>query len=126
VHKFIIAGRLGSKPELKQGCNYSMTSFNVASPKTVKKGESWEKTTAWNRVTIFGKKAELVVKYLDKGSYAIFEGNVETVKNKENNYVTNLTVTEVEFGPAINVASNKQNPGFKENESFSEIDDVPF
>jgi len=108
MNKFIITGRISKKPELLSGENYNKVHLNVACDKTVKNGDNYEKSTAWNSVTVFGKAAENCAKYLEKGQHVICEGTIENVK-KDDSYVTYLTASKVEFG-AKAASSNNQEP----------------
>ena len=117
MNKFVITGRLGKKPELYNGDGYAKVNLNVASDKRVKNGDNWEKGTSWNSVTLFGKKAEVAAKYLEKGQHVTLEGVIETVK-KDDTYKTYLTANEIEFGAKVNATGNNSNVGNEE--------DIPF
>ena len=110
MNKFIIAGRVAKKPELLSGDNYVKVHLNIASDKRVKNGDNWEKGTAWNSVTVFGKAAENCAKFLEKGQYVTVEGTVETVKKEDGTFPVYLTSHNVEFGPKAAGASSNQAP----------------
>ena len=76
--KIEIIGRLGRKPEMKytpQGS--AVTSFSVATDNkyTNAAGEQ-VKETIWFRVQVWGKMAEVVNQYLDKGSLVFVSGRM--------------------------------------------------
>lgn len=83
LNKVMIIGNLGRDPEVRatQGGG-KVATLNVAT------SESWtnkntgmrEEKTEWHRIVIFGKGAEVVEKYLKKGSKAYFEGRLQTRK----------------------------------------------
>ena len=100
INKVILIGNLGAKPELKySSSNAAITNLSVAT------SESWtdkntgqkQEKTEWHRVVLFGKLAEIVAKYCNKGSKLYIEGNLKTRKwtNKEgkDQYITEVIVS---------------------------------
>jgi single-strand DNA-binding protein len=76
--KIIIAGNLGRDPELKYLQDGTpVTSMNVATNNnyTNQKGEQVKETT-WFRVSVFGKQAESVSRYMTKGRQVLVEGRL--------------------------------------------------
>ena len=79
LNKWSGIGRLGKDPEIKylpQGtavCNFSM-----ACETSYKSGDEWKKQTFWADIVVFGKRAESIIKYLNKGSMAYVEGRLQT------------------------------------------------
>lgn len=118
MHKFIISGRVSKKPELIKGDNYEKVHLNIGSDKSVKKGDSWERGTAWNSVTVFGKQAANCARYLEKGQHVTVEGTIENVK-KEDTFQTYLTAREVEFGPKAAKSGAAKAPE-------ADLDSIPF
>jgi len=81
VNKAIVVGNLGQKPELKYTpSQVAVTNISVATVENFKDAKSGEYTdkTEWHRVTVFGKTAEFVANYLDKGSKVYVEGRLQT------------------------------------------------
>jgi single-strand DNA-binding protein len=75
-----IIGHLGADPDLRRLDDQTpVASFSVAMTERWNgdEGEKQERTE-WVRVTAFGKKAEIVGKYLKKGSYVSVEGSLRT------------------------------------------------
>jgi len=76
-NKIQIVGYLGRDPELRytpQGT--AVCDFSIATTKKFKaNGEPQEQTT-WFRVTAWGKQAELVSQYCEKGSQVFVEGEL--------------------------------------------------
>ena len=83
LNKVMIIGTLGKDPEMKYlPSGEAVVNLSVATNErwTDKKtGEKKEKTE-WHRITAFGGQAEVIGKYLTKGSKAYFEGKLETRK----------------------------------------------
>ena len=83
VNKVIIVGNLGRDPEVRSMPNGDLVA-NVAVATT----ESWKdkntgekkELTEWHRITFYRKLAEIVEKYLKKGSQVYVEGRLQTRK----------------------------------------------
>lgn len=98
LNKVMIIGNLGRDPEVRatQGGG-KVATLNVAT------SESWvnknsgerEEKTEWHRMVIFGKGAEVVEKYLKKGSKAYFEGRLQTRKWEDKNTGQEKFTTEI-------------------------------
>lgn len=79
-HQTIIVGNIGNDPELKYlQSGTAVCSMNVAVNETWSDrntNERREKTT-WYRVSVWGRQAETVSKYLSKGRQVMVVGTVE-------------------------------------------------
>ena len=83
VNKVILVGNLGQKPEMRYTATQSaVANLSVATTESWKDKETGEMRdkTEWHRVVYFGKLAEIVEKYLDKGSKVYVEGKLQTRK----------------------------------------------
>ena len=100
INKVILIGNLGAKPELKySSSNVATTNLSVAT------SESWtdkntgqkQEKTEWHRVSVFGKLAEIVSNYCDKGSKVYIEGKLQTRKYQDKSgadrYATEIIVS---------------------------------
>jgi single-strand DNA-binding protein len=100
INKAILIGNLGAKPELKySSSNVAITNLSVAT------SESWtdkntgqkQEKTEWHRVSVFGKLAEVITKYCDKGSKVYIEGKLQTRKYQDKSgadrYTTEIVVS---------------------------------
>lgn len=71
----IIVGRVGQKPEVRYTpSQVAITTISVATTEKIKDNE----TTEWHSVTVFGKSAEFVSQYIDKGDMIAVSGRIET------------------------------------------------
>jgi single-strand DNA-binding protein len=101
VNKVMLEGRLGHDPELKHtpgGRPY--VKFPVATQRSYKDGSGeWQKRTQWHRVQVWGEVAEIVVKYLRKGSHVHIEGKLSTSEwiDSQNNKRTTTEVVATGF-----------------------------
>ena len=112
VNKATLLGNLGADPEirnLKDGTN--VANFTVATSETWNdkaSGERCEKTE-WHRVVIFGKLADVVAKYMKKGSRVYLEGKMQTRKwtDKEgvDRYTTEVIISG--FGGVLQMLDKK-------------------
>ena len=98
INKVILVGNLGKDPEIRFTQSGSrMASFPLATNDSWKdkvSGERREKTE-WHRVIIMNEKlAEIVEKYLHKGSKIYLEGQLQTRKWTDSNQAERFT-TEV-------------------------------
>jgi single-strand DNA-binding protein len=100
INKVILIGNLGAKPELKySSASVAITNLSVAT------SESWtdkntgqkQEKTEWHRVSVFGKPAEVIAKYCDKGSKVYVEGKLQTRKYQDKSGADRYT-TEIVVG----------------------------
>ena len=102
-NKIIIVGNLGRDPELRytpQGnavCNFSMATNERRRDKA---GEQQDITT-WFRVTVWGKQAENVSKYLAKGRRVYVEGRLHVEdwsdRDGKQRYTLEVNASDVHF-----------------------------
>lgn len=78
LNEIKLIGNLTRGPEFKQTPNgYSVTTLNVVTNHDQKKGEEWVKTPTFHKVIVWGKLAELVNKFAQKGTKVMVEGRLE-------------------------------------------------
>jgi single-strand DNA-binding protein len=103
LNKVMLIGNLGRDPEIRysqQGV--AVVSFTLATNEqwTDKNtGEKQEKTE-WHRVVAFRKQAEILEKYLSKGSQVYIEGKLQTrnyEKEGQTHYTTEVVVSDFVF-----------------------------
>jgi single-strand DNA-binding protein len=85
-HKIIIVGNLGRDPEMRYTPNGSaVTTMNVATNRTYtdQSGQKVKETT-WFRISVWGKQAENVNNFLQKGSMVLVEGELRPDKETGN------------------------------------------
>ena len=104
INKVILVGNLGQDPESRQFDNGgSVTNITVATSETWKDkqtGQAQERTE-WNRVSFFGKLAEIAAQYLQKGSKVYIEGSLRTRKYQgqdgQDRYVTEIIANNMQM-----------------------------
>lgn len=116
INKATIIGNLGKDPEIRYTqAGAAVASFSVAVSEKWKDkntGQQQEKTE-WINITVFGKMAEHVGKYLHKGSKVYVEGKITTQKWQDNEgkdrYSTSVVVQG--FGGTIQFLDPNPNAG---------------
>lgn len=100
VNKVQLIGNLGAAPEFKTLDNgNNMARFSIATNESYrdKNGEKVE-NTQWHNVVAWGKSAELLNQYLDKGSKVAIEGKLvnRSWDDKDGNkhYTTEVVVND--------------------------------
>jgi single-strand DNA-binding protein len=99
MNKFICIGNLTREPELKYipASGLAVCKFGIA----INEGYGDKKRTDFLNCTAFGKTAENIASYTDKGSKVLIDGKIQTgsYKNKEgiNVYTTDVIVNFIEF-----------------------------
>ena len=100
-NKVTLIGNIGQNPEVKElnGGN-KLAKFSIATNETYR-NKSGERVTdtQWHNLTAWGKTAEIVGKYLKKGSEVAIEGKLlnrnYTDKDGVKRYVTEIQVNEL-------------------------------
>ncbi len=83
VNKVILVGNLGADPEVRHLENgITVANFNLATSETFKDRQTGERReqTEWHRVVVWRGLAEVVEKYVRKGSKVYVEGKLRTRK----------------------------------------------
>jgi len=81
LNKTLLIGRLGQDPQIsfmpsgKAVANFTMATSETWNDKDT--GEKKEKTE-WHKIVFFDRKAEIVEKYISKGSQVYIEGKLQT------------------------------------------------
>lgn len=95
MNKTILIGRLTKDPEVRQSGETSIGRFTVAVDRRMKKDEA-----DFISCVAFGKTAEFVEKYFQKGSKIGITGRIQTgsyEKDGHKVYTTDVIAEEVEF-----------------------------
>lgn len=141
INKVIIVGNIGQL-EHRDAQNGSIAKMSVATSESWTDKNTGEKTetTEWHRVVVFGKLADIVGQYFQKGNKVYVEGKLQTRKwqddTGQDRYTTEIVVNT--FGGVIQNlspkgSSNQTKTEFgttdhmvKVAESAEFADDIPF
>jgi len=142
VNKVILVGNLGQKPEMRYTATQSaVANLSLATTESWKDKETGEMRdkTEWHRVVYFGKLAEIVEKYLDKGSKVYVEGKLQTRKWQDKSGAdrwtteivgNELTMLDSRSGSQQNEFNQDDNSSMGMNDSQEAggltDDDIPF
>jgi single-strand DNA-binding protein len=97
INKVMLVGNVGNAPEVRQTTEgNAITTLSLATSETWKDKQTGEKQekTEWHRVVFFRQLAEIVGKYVRKGSKLYIEGNLRTRKWQDQQGIDRYT-TEV-------------------------------
>ena len=140
VNKVILVGNVGRDPEVRTMNNGGkVVNLSVATSEAWKdknSGERQEKTE-WHRVVIFNEKiAEIVERYVTKGSRIYIEGSLQTRKwtdkDGSEKYATEVVVKAYRGelvllgGGAGNGEAKTQSQGSAPRKAAPMDDDIPF
>lgn len=113
INKVILIGNIGQKPEIKYTTGgMAITNISLATSEKWKDKNTNEniQKTEWHRVSVFGKLAEIICQYCDKGSKLYVEGKLQTRKwqdqSGQDRYTTEVVVSG--FGGVIQMLDNKR------------------
>jgi single-strand DNA-binding protein len=126
----ILIGRVGKDPEssvAKSGMK--IVKFSLAT-------ENYKKETSWHRITTFGKLAEIVEKYVRKGSQIYIEGEInysDYEKDGVKQYFTDIIGNKMKLlgakgdsqptpqSTATHVVNNSSSPNVPDNSDDSQL-----
>ena len=104
VNKVILVGNLGADPDVRyMASGEAVANVRLATTDSFKDKNSGEKreVTEWHRVVFYRGLADIVGKYLKKGSSVYVEGRIKTRKwnNKDGQerYTTEIEATEMQM-----------------------------
>lgn len=99
VNKVVLLGNLGKDPEIRyMQSGEPVANFSLATSEqwTDKSGQKQERTE-WHRVEVFGKTAQVVRDYCQKGKQVYIEGSIRydewTDKDGNKKYMTKIRVS---------------------------------
>jgi len=103
LNKAMLIGNLGKDPEIRysqQGL--AIVKFSIATSEqwTDKNTGDRQEKTEWHNIVAFGKQAEILEKYLSKGSKLFVEGRIQTStyeKDGQTRYFTEIVVANFQF-----------------------------
>lgn len=138
LNKVTLIGNLGRDPEVRfMPDGTKVASFSIATGETWKDKTTGERKdkTEWHRISVFNDRlAELIEKYVRKGTKLYIEGQLQTRKWTDQagieKYTTEVVISRFK-GDLVILDSRKSDGDFdaRSDESPSDIpldDDVPF
>lgn len=110
MNKVVLVGRLTSKPELKNSNDKAYTKFAIAVNRSYKNSDGTRDADFINLIA-WGKNAENICKYLDKGNLIAIDGSILTGSyEKEGNkyYTFDVNVDNFEFVESKKEVNNEE------------------
>lgn len=128
-----IMGRLTRDPEVRYtGSGIAVTSISVAVNRRVKSGDTWTDEASFFDCTAFGKTAEFVAEYFNKGNPILIEGELQQrrwEKDGEKKSKVEIVVNKAHFvGGKEEKQSSATKPQAVNNDNQPPVDDdaIPF
>ena len=120
MNKCILMGRLTRDPEIFTG-NTNVAKYSIAVDRKYKR--NGEPSADFFSCVSFGKQADFVQKYLNKGSKVVITGRIQndsyTDKTGVKKTTTQIMVEEIEFAESKGESGEK-----KDDNSFLQVDDI--
>lgn len=100
LNKVLLLGNIGADPELRvTPGGQAVLKIRIATNESYPdRNNVRQERTEWHRVTVWGKRAEALGKFLAKGSMILVEGRLQTSqyeKNGEKRYSTEIVATNI-------------------------------
>lgn len=80
LNQINLIGRVGHTPEIRIGGQTTICNFTLAVDDRIKVNDQWTDQTEWFRCTAFGKTADVMAKYVKKGSLIFVSGKMKSRK----------------------------------------------
>ena len=102
INKTLILGRVGKDPEVRMAGQNKVATFSVATGGKYKTKDGREvDDTAWHNIVAWRSSAEIVEKYIKKGSQVFIEGHLSYRKYSDKDGVerniTDIVVDKIEL-----------------------------
>lgn len=102
VNKVFLIGNVGQDPQIRQVGDQKVASFNLATTEKFKgRDGNMVESTEWHNISVWGKLAEVVEKFVSKGTQLYVEGKIKTEKytDKEGNdrFITKINATSLQL-----------------------------
>ncbi|MFB6212436.1 MAG: single-stranded DNA-binding protein [Candidatus Magasanikbacteria bacterium] len=134
LNKVILIGRLTDSPELRntEG-GRSVVNFSMATNRywTNDQGEKQE-DTEFHNIVVWGRQAEVVNQFLEKGALVMVEGRLQTrdweTREGDSRRTTEVVARNIQFGPRSD-AQSAERPGTsgaqQSGSELEEEEDIP-
>lgn len=133
INKAILLGRLGADPEVRyMPSGMAVANLRLATNDGYKDRQTGQfvENTEWHRVVVFGKQADIISQYTQKGSLLYIEGRIRTNKwqdqSGQDRYTTEIVATEFQLigGRGDNPSHDQMNQA-PEQASFAKPSPAP-
>ena len=119
INKAILVGNVGNDPKVQTYSNGSVAQFSLATTErgyTLQNGTQVPERTEWHNLIAWGKTADVIARYVHKGSKLYIEGKIKTRSYDDSQgrkcYVTEIHVDVLKLlDPKPSNSSNNGQPG---------------
>jgi single-strand DNA-binding protein len=132
INKAIIMGNVGSDPDYRSlASGDPVANFSIATSESWKDKESGQLTerTEWHKISVYGKLADIVQKYVRKGSKVYVEGSIRTRKWQDKagieRYTTEIVCNELQLIDTKASSQNKEYDGYEQQPQVNERPQAP-
>jgi single-strand DNA-binding protein len=131
INKVILAGRLTKDPELRYTASgTAVANFGLAANRRYRQGEETREETLFIDLVAFGRQAELVEKYLKKGSPIYLEGRLQQRKWEDQSGQPRtkyeIVAENIQFLDSGKPSPGDHDAGGYESASPSSKEEIPF
>lgn len=125
INKVILVGNVGADPEVRHiDQNTSVANFNLATSETYTDRQGVRQTqTEWHRIVAWRGLADVMEKYVHKGSQLYVEGRLRNRSYDDANGVKRY-VTEI-YADTIKLLGSRRDSGETPEEGFSQGNSAP-
>lgn len=133
LNKVMLIGRVGKEPDIRHTADgKAIANLSLATSEKWKDKNSGEvkEATEWHRVVFFGSLADIVSKYINKGSQIYIEGKLQTRKwtNKDgqDQYTTEVVVDGFSGKLVMLGGKSQQSTPQQTPTQVEDMGDIPF
>ena len=127
LNRVNLIGRVGGNPTIRDVGSDKVANFALAtSEKYTDKTGKLQEVTEWHNIVIWGKLAEIVQKYVQKGFLLYISGKLKT-RTWEDSKNSKHYVTEI-IADTLKLLGSKSNNASQLSNSLNpdDVDDLPF
>lgn len=132
MNKVCLSGRLTKDAELRfaAGSGTAVTRLNIAVRRNIKDKNTGKYESDFINCISFGKQAETIAQYFQKGSQIAIVGHIQTgsynAQDGSKRYTTDVLIESFEFVGGNNNQNNNFNNNFGDDLTPVADDDMPF
>lgn len=96
LNKILLIGNCGQAPQIRTVGENKVANFTLATTEKYKDREE----TEWHNVAVWGRLAEVVEKYVDKGTQLYVEGRIKTekyTKDGQDKFITRIMASSLQL-----------------------------
>lgn len=130
VNRIILLGNVGKTPEVRAVGDTKVAQFNLATTERFKgKDGNMREETEWHSISVWGKLADVIERYVDKGTQLYVEGKIKTekyaAKDGTEKFITRIMANSIQLlgGKKENAEQQRFDPHAAHTTPI--VDDLP-